>query len=282
MNICIFTVVLNEQDYLKDFLDYHTKMGIDIFVFEDVFSLSHSYITDKYYNVELHSVKKLYSEEEIPQLIEDRKNKVPPQTDYINRGLKYIHSLNKYDWCWLIDIDEYITSTEPISDVLSRFNDRDAVLVYWKNYGCSGHIYKPLYDKPIYEIFTQPCGYELYSDFKYYKITKFCVNLNKWSEDKKYWIHNANVNWVKVDGTYKRTEIVYEPLYLRHYITKSVEEFLYKVYVRGMFHTGHRQLKSLFEMSPETKDILQDKDFCFYINKKYKIDLYNEYNKESY
>lgn len=272
MNICIFTVIKDETDYLEDFCKYHTELGLHIFVFEDLFSVSHKSITDKYNNVELHSVKELYSEEEIPQLIEDRKNKVPPQTSYINRGLKYIHSLNKYDWCWLIDIDEYITSTEPISDVLSRFNDRDAVLVYWKNFGCSGYIYKPLYDKPIWEIYTQPCGYELYSDYKYYKITKFCVNLNKWSEDKKYWIHNANVNWVKADGTYKRTEIVYEPLYLRHYITKSVEEFLYKVYVRGMFHTGHRQWKSLFEMCPEVKNKI-DNDFFEYFKQKYGVEL---------
>ena len=263
MNICIFTVIKDETDYLEDFCKYHTELGLHIFVFEDLFSVSHKDITDKYNNVELHSVKELYNEEEIPQLIEDRKNKVPPQTDYINRGLKYIHSLNKYDWCWLIDIDEYITSTEPISDVLSRFS----------NFGCSNHLYKPIYDKPIYEIYTEPCNYEQYSDYKYFKITKFCVNMNKWKPTQKYYIHNASVNWVKVDGSYKRTEIVYEPLYLRHYITKSVEEYIYKVYVRGMFHTGHRQMKSLFEMCPETKDILQDKDFCFYINKKYNINL---------
>jgi hypothetical protein len=174
----------------------------------------------------------------------------------------------------LIDIDEYITSTEPISDVLSRFNDRDAVLVYWKNFGCSGHIYKPKYDKPIWEIYTQPCGYELYSDFKFYKITKFCVNLNKWSEDKKYWIHNANVNWVKADGTYKRTEIVYEPLYLRHYITKSVEEYIWKVYCRGMMHPGHRQMKSLWEMCPEMKEIVEkDKKAIKYFKEKYGVDI---------
>lgn len=279
MNICIFTVVLNEQEYLEDFLKYHTELGLHIFVFEDLFSVSHKDITDKYDNVELHSVNELYSEEEIPELIENRIQKKPPQTDFINRGLKYVHSLNKYEWCWLIDIDEYITSTEPISSVLSRFNDRDSVLVYWKCFGCSGHVYKPIYDKPIYEIYTQPCNYEQYSDFKYYKITKFCVNLNKWTEQKKYYIHNANVNWIKADGSFKRTEIVYEPLYLRHYITKSVEEYLWKVFCRGMFHNGHRNLKSLVEMCPETKDILLDKDFCFYINKKLNLNL-NEYNKE--
>jgi len=273
MNICIFTVIKDEQEYLDDFLEYHTKLGLHVFVFEDLFSCSHKLITDNYNNVELHSVKELYSEDEIPQLIENRKNKVPPQTDYINRGLKYVHSLNKYDWCWLIDIDEYITSTEAIPDVLERFNDREAVLVYWKNFGCSRRIYKPKYDKPIYEIYTQPCGYELFSDGKFYKITKFCVNLNKWKEEHKYWIHNAPRNWIKADGTFKRTEIVYEPLYLRHYITKSVEEFILKLYKRGMMHPNHRSLQSLKEMCPIEYDMANNDEFKQYLKEKYGIEL---------
>ena len=272
MNVCIFTVVKDEQEYLNDFLAYHTALGIDIFVFDDVFSKSHKSITDNYTNVYLHSAKELYNEEEMSQLIEDRKNKVPPQTEFINRGLKYIHSLNKYDWCWLIDVDEYITSSEPFGDVLSRFSDRDAVLVYWKNFGCSGHIYKPKYDKQIWEIYTEPCGYELYSDFKYFKITKFCVNMRRWKPTQKWFIHCAQVNYVKADGTYKRAEIVYEPLYLRHYITKSVEEYCHKVYVRGMFHNGHRCMKSLYEMCPETKEMITD-EFRAYFKQKYGVDL---------
>ena len=274
MKVCIFTVIKDEQEYLNDFLAYHTDMGIDVLVFEDVFSQSHKEICDRYDNVYLHSVKELYNDDEIPQLIQDRMDKVPPQTDYINRGLKYVHSLNKYDWCWLIDIDEYITSTEPFTDVLRRYNDRDAVLVYWRNFGCSGRFYKPVYGKPIWEIYTEPCWYEKYSDLKRLKITKFCVNMNRWSEDKKYWIHNAPVNWIKADGTFKRAEITYEPLYLRHYITKSVEEYIHKVYVRGMFHTGHRCMRSLYEMEEGIKErILADEEFIRYIYDKYNVEI---------
>jgi len=274
MNIAIFTVVKDELDYLDDFLKYHIQMGIDVFIYEDIFSHSHKEITDRYDNVYLHSVAELYNDEELPQLINDRTNKIPSQTEFINRGLRYIHSLNKYDWCWLIDIDEYITSTEPISDVLERFSDRDAVLVYWRNYGAAGRLYKPIYDKPIWEIFTEPCGYELYSDYKYFKITKFCVNMNRYKPTMKYYIHNAPVNWIKVDGTFKRTQPVYEPLYLRHYITKSAEEWCWKVYIRGMHHNGHRQWKSLFEMCPDIKDKLEkDKNFFPYFKEKYGIEL---------
>ena len=77
MKVCIFTVIKNERDYLDDFIKYHRELGIDIFLFEDINSCSHFDIISKYNNVYLHSVKELYSEEEIPQLIEDKKNLVP-------------------------------------------------------------------------------------------------------------------------------------------------------------------------------------------------------------
>lgn len=272
MNICIFTVIKDEQDYLSDFLDYHTKMGIDVFVCEEIGSLSHKSICDRFDNVYLSSILDIFPEEQHAEIIQMRKDKVPPQTLYINQGLRYIHSLNRYDWCWLIDCDEYITCTEKFPDILNRYKEHDAVLLYWKNYGVSGRLKKPVYDKPIYDIYTEPCGYELFSDFKYYKITKFCVNLNKWKPEHKYWIHNAPRNWIKADGTYKRTEIVHEPLYLRHYITKSVEEYCWKVFCRGMFHPSHRKLQSLYEMCPETKDMIDD-GFREYFKNKYGVGI---------
>lgn len=272
MNICIFTVIKDEELYLDDFIRYHSNMGLHIFVFEDLFSVSHKSITDKYNNVELHSVKELYTPDEIPQLIENRKNKVPPQTDYINRGLKYIHSLNKYDWCALIDIDEFITCTEKFPDIMDKYKEHQAVLLYWCNYGCSGHIYKPDDKRPPYEVYTEKCGYEQYSDMKMYKITKFIVNMNKYKPTMKFWIHCANVDFVKADMTYKRTEICLKPLYLRHYITRSWEEWCYKILIRGCMHPGHRQYKSFFEMQPDMEEkIRNDKGFKDYFYNKYGV-----------
>lgn len=272
MNICIFTVIKDEQDYLNDFLDYHTKMGIDVFVCEDIGSLSHKSICDRYDNVYLSSILDIFPKEQHDEIIQMRKDKVPPQTLYINQGLKHIHSLNRYDWCALIDIDEYITCTEKFPDILNRYKEHQAVLLYWQNYGCSGHLYKPDINKPPYEIYTEKCGYEQFSDYKFFKITKFIINMNKYKPEHKYWIHCANVDFVKANGTYKRTEIVHEPLYLRHFITRSVEEYCWKIYVRGCMHPSHRQLQSLYEMCPETKDMIDD-DFREYFKNKYGVEI---------
>lgn len=75
MKVCILTIIKDERDYLSDFLKYHKEMGLEIFIFQDLFSCSHEDICSKYDNVFLHSVKELYEENEQETLYENRLNK---------------------------------------------------------------------------------------------------------------------------------------------------------------------------------------------------------------
>ena len=46
---CIFTVIKDEHDYLDFFIRYHLDLGIDhLFIFEDIGSLSHVGIVNRY------------------------------------------------------------------------------------------------------------------------------------------------------------------------------------------------------------------------------------------
>lgn len=272
----IATVVKDEIEYIEDFIKYHLDLGVnEIHIYEDYGSISHKSITDKYENVYLSSVLDLFdTEEEKQEVIQMRIEKIPSQTLFINKMLAKLHPTHKDYFVFLTDIDEFITCTEPFPDILDKYKDFEAVLLFWQNYGCSGHLYKPIYDKPIWEIYTEKCLYEQYSDQKYWKITKFAVNMSKWKPEHKYWCHNAQRNWVKVDFTYKRTQPVFEPLYLRHYITKSVEEWCWKINIRLMHHNGHRQWRSLWEMCPEMKEkVMNDKNFQKYIFDKYGVNI---------
>ena len=272
----IATVVKNETEYIEDFIKYHLDLGIDeIFIYEDYGSVSHKEICDKYDNVYLSSILDIFPEEQREEIIQMRIDKVPSQTLYINQILKYLHPThNEGWWVFLTDIDEYITCTEKFPDILDRYKEHQAVLIYWQNYGCSGHIYKPDDNRPPYEIYTEKCSYEKYSDEKYFKITKFIVNMNKYKPTMKFWIHCANVDFIKADMTYKRTAICLEPLYLRHYITRSAEEYAWKVWVRSTFHPGHRCWKSLREMDGDIYEKLkEDKNFFPYFKEKYNVEL---------
>ena len=238
MKTCIFVVIKDEHEYLDDFIKYHLNLGIDhLFIFEDITSKSHIEIVNKYNNVTLNSVK-------ILKPIEYK------QKEYIKKGLIWIRDNFDYDWCFSIDCDEFITTEDKFPELLDDYSKHDAIMLHWKNYGCSGHIRKPKYDKPIWEIYTEECGYS-YLDKKLCNCTKMCFNMKKLQERFIFGNHTALCNYVKPDFTWDRTKTVFGKIYLRHYITKSFEEYVWKLEQRGMMCPEHRGINDFFEMHPE-------------------------------
>lgn len=259
MKTAIYTVILNEQDYLEDFIRYHTNLGVDaLFIFEDMSSKSHRHITDKYPNVILKSILDLFEGEEKEKIIQKKKDGKFVQSDYAHKGLMYIK--NNYpdiDWTFSLDVDEYITPMEPFPDVLRAFQDYDGIMLYWQNYNASENVSKPKYDKPIYEIYTEPCGY-FGTDFKNRNITKMCYNMHRLKNEYIFGVHTAKCNWVRTDfGVHRTDPPCFDKIYLRHYITKSFEEYYWKLKKRGMFCGGYRKIDQFFELNPNMK---KDKD----------------------
>lgn len=255
MKTCIFVVIKDEQEYIEDYIRYHIDLGIDtLFFFEDIDSTSHKSITDKYPKVELHSVKELLPLERIQQMKEQGRF----QYHYIKAGLLWIRDNFDYDWCFCLDSDEYVTTTEPFPAVLTAFQDYDGILLYWKNFGCSKHLKKPKYDKPIWEIYTEECGYT-HCDWKLKQHTKMCYNMKRLKERHIASNHFALSNWIRTDGSKRRTDPpTFKTMYLRHYITKSWEEFKWKLDKRGMMNKAHRTYDDFFEMQPQY-NYLKDK-----------------------
>jgi len=243
MKTCIFVVIKDEQEYLDDFIKYHVGIGVDhLFIFEDITSTSHREITEKYGDkITLNSVSILNVDEY-------------KQSNYIKNGLLWIRDNYDYDWCFSIDCDEFITPTEPFPKLLDDYSKYDAIMLQWKNYGCSGHIKKPKYDKPIWEIYTEECGYTKY-DRKYCNCTKMCFNMKRLQEKFIHGNHTALCKYVKPNFTWDRTKEVFDRIYLRHYITKSWEEYLHKLNVRGMMCKEHRTYDDFFEMNTDMINI---------------------------
>lgn len=130
---CIFTVIKDEHLYLDEWIRYHLSLGIDhIFIFEDIGSGSHKDITAKYGDkVSLNSILVIldgYSKSRALELKATKKSN--PQYIYIRKGLAYIKG--QYDWCFVIDNDEYITfekDSDSLNDVLSLYVQYDAFIM---------------------------------------------------------------------------------------------------------------------------------------------------------
>ena len=271
MKTCIHTVILNELDeYLKSWLDHHSPMVDQIFIFEDIDSHSHKHITDQYPNVTLLSVFDIYDGTKNEWLREHREKGGINQRYYIMDGVLKIQSLNEYDWCFTLDIDEFITLQEPykaISDILSEFKDKDAVILQWLNYGASRKISKPNYDGRDYrEFYTEIADFSN-ADEKFKMDSKIAWNLNKITRWNLCGLHCCAGNWVKTNGEKNRRSTVYDKMYLSHYVTRSWEEYLWKIYVRGMHcFNDHRKDKDFFEIN---KDMMPMYDECMKFKKEY-------------
>lgn len=250
MQVCICTIIKNEQEYLEDWIKYHIDLGIDkMFIVEDIGSESHMSIIEKYSdNVEILNIT---VDDEIITKEHFKTRQLYLQTAMF----KYVKSLDKFDWCFIMDIDEYITITEDISfkNLLEQYNDYSELVIYWKNYGANGYVKKPDYSKvkSYRDYYTKECEYSE-MDKKYTFIMKKGINLHKISQNYKVSQHYHSM------ATYAKTNFqkgihcpCYDRVYLSHYVTKSWEEYKWKFLVRGMCCKNHRKLDDFFEMNTD-------------------------------
>ena len=261
MKTCILTVIKNEQEYLDEWIKYHLDLGIDhIFMFEDIDSDSHKEICDKYGDkVSLNSISIVLDDENKKITAELKQTKTTnPQWIYFKSSLLYLQSLNEYDWCFVIDVDEYITfenEKENIEDILNMFSQYDAIVIQWKCYGANGFIKKPDYtNKGIVETYTSEMAGHI--PLKRPFITKVCYNLKTYKDTNFGHIHQSsdNCKWCKTDFTKNRETIVYKSIYLRHYITKSWEEYVWKIKTRGYFWGKTRNIDFFFSINSDMAD----------------------------
>ena len=258
MKSCILTVIKNEHEYLDEWIKYHLDLGVDhIFIFEDIDSDSHKEICDKYGNrVSLDSVTILLDEDDIKTVKELKETKKSnPQFIYFKNGLNYIQSLSIYDWCFVIDCDEFITfetNGSKLEDILGIYRDYDAFILQWKIYGANGHIKKPSYNNGgIIDTYTEEM--KGYIPIKKPYLTKPCYNMTTYKSQFFGHIHQTSdfCNWCKTDFSKNRETIVYKNIYLRHYITKSWEEYIWKRKTRGYFCGQTRNIDFFFKINSD-------------------------------
>lgn len=258
--ICIYSIIKDERDYIDEWIRHHINLGMDkIFIYEDINSVSHKDITDKYDKVELNSILSLYEGEERNQILLNSYQDVFQQLMYVRKALTHIKNSYDFDWCLVIDSDEFIVVDENknIHDILSQFTDYDLILAQLQNYGANGLIHKPKYDKPIFDIFTEKKPY-FKLDTQNQAFTKIFYNLHRFDESLVQGVHKTLVGkWCKTDFSNDLDKAVFKDLYIKHFITKSWEEYIYKICVRGDILKNNRKIEEFFEVN---EDMLPMKD----------------------
>lgn len=262
---CILTVVKNEHEYLDEWIKYHLDLGIDhIFIFEDIDSDSHKEICDKYDDVSLNSIDIVLDEENRKKSRELKiTKKWNAQHLYFRNALRWIKYKNIYDWCFVIDNDEFITIEKPLEEILGLYKDYEAFIMQWKCFGANGYIQKPNYEgKGLIGTYTEEISGKL-PDRKD-SLVKTCYNIKLYEDCFFYNQHHPNnkCNWCNTDYKKDIYRPTYNNIYIRHYVTKSWEEYVWKRKTRGFMWGGTRSLNTFFEinsdMLPFKQQLLDD------------------------
>ena len=218
-------IVKNEMRYLREFVEYHLGLGFDQIVIGD----NNDVDGERYDGL-------------LADFISEDKVKI------INlRGLQGVQKIFynaikehvKYEWAAFIDTDEFITFSDLGKKIFGNniknfLTSRSYVTAYklnWRIYGDNGHI---LYeDKPVLERFPEPLDEKV--TFHYNFPENYHVkSILHWSEPVHFTNNPHGVNECEhyytplgypVHGGPFNENIEYEILYVRHYYTKSLQEW---------------------------------------------------------
>lgn len=241
MKVSICAIIKNEQLYLDEWIKYHLDLGFsDIFLFEDYDSRPHDSIVEKYDNVTLTKL------ENIGMCYYEDGKRIPSQSRQYDT---YKYALDAYkdkcDWLALIDIDEFITFDEgyDLESFFNEFSDKNAVYLYWKIIGADGKI--SYEDLPVTERFHNEVGI-CKMDIGWCMKTIYNMKGDLLMKD----IHRA-INGTNTFGMNTYRVKCFKKAYIRHYFTKSWEEWAKRFTDRGDVLLGHRDITQFFECNTD-------------------------------
>ena len=177
---------------------------------------------------------------------------------------------NEYDWIAFFDMDEFLTLVKDtnIKDYLSRecFKNANQILINWKTYTDNDLIYDD--GRPCLERFTTPMDinkYVQYGDIKENQHIK-CIVRTKIANVKCESVHCLSAELLEnttynncgtkiMPDTYQ--EINYELSYIKHFFTKTINEFInnrIKKWVNWDFHNFVFTLNNFFKVNNLTQE----------------------------
>ena len=252
----VFCCAKNEDDYIREWIEHYLKLGFDKIIIVD-------------------------NNQEAGRLEEKIE-------DYISRGNVQIFSLNgvegmfqnsiytmfmnygNYKWCAYFDCDEFLEISETYDNIYELLNtiNEDILMVHWVVYGANERLEKET-DIPIQNRFKLPImPISLFKENMYLKA--IVRGGRKGYFDSPHVVKFEDVgNKLCNIGGYYTTEMIYSNVsfpirikkcYLKHYMTKSFEEYNEKL--------------SRKRIAPSTDNI--DDFFVTYKNNEIPLNFYSQ------
>ena len=270
IKIALCTMGKKENLYVKEFVDYYIKFGIDsIFIYDD-----NDEESEKISNV-IDSNYKNYV-----KIYDTKNNQIFNQSDAFTDC--YHKNKNIYNWILMIDMDEYLyIKYDNLKNYLMKpiFNKCDFIKFHWVHPTDNNHLHYE--NKSLFERFKGP-----------YKNSNFVKSIVKGNiKGLKYWVHSPYISPIKniscnnIGKIINNKDINIEYIdninikkaFIIHFDFKSTEEFINK-YKRGYSNWFGDKLNNFLNNKIRSYFIYNEitKEKINYFEKELNIDL-NDY-----
>lgn len=222
IKVALCTMGKNENLYVKEFISYYIKLGIDEIIIYDNNDLNSEKISDMI-DFEFKECVKIYETKKL---------------NISNQGLAFTDCYEKYksmfNWMLMIDMDEYLyIKKDTLKNYLLKpvFNKCDFIKFQWVIPTDNNHLYYE--NKPLFERFKGP-----------YINSIFIKSIIRGNISRlKYWVHSPlisperNTSCNNIGKKINNNNINFESInkidtkkaFIIHFEYKSTEEFIKKI-----------------------------------------------------
>jgi len=228
MQVVICALAKNEHKYINEWVNHYLKLGVDKIYLYDNDEITSPYIGDFIENK---------SKVEIINIRGVKKEKL--QHDIYTSF--YTKHRNDFDWCLFCDIDEFLFGVTNIKSWLSRYSNVFQIRIKWKLFGDDDKITRDM-SKSVVESFKKVVTSSLNRDL-IHKGTlenqgKMIVRgrmgnvVIRSPHFASFGTRDNIIPSVLPSGRVCRSKVVitedysHETIYLHHYMTKSLSEFI--------------------------------------------------------
>ena len=238
--IAIQCIARQEEVYFKEWIEHHLNIGIE-----------HIYIYDNNDEDGLEDfLKGKLSEEDFSKIevIPWHEPMEFQQHQALNHCVTKVK--NEVKWLLSIDLDELFFLEKPMKEFLDEFSYASQVYFSWESIGADGQLHYE--DKPVKERFKQRFNctdsWQGKIMFRPERLKQWQVHAAKIAKGKTV---NVLHNEIIVPDSFAN---IYEIAWVKHYFTKSLEEWTWKMERGCADHLYFRKYALFFEINPDLRE----------------------------
>ena len=255
MKVALCAIGRLENQYAVEYVEHYIKLG-----FDKIFIYDNNHDGEEHFEDVLQS----YIDDGFVTVIDYRNKEAAQLSAYNDCYSKYG---NEYDWIAFFDFDEFLTlvKDKDIKSYLSHFEEFQGVKINWMVYTDNGLVKND--GRKVLERFTTPMDYDKCVTYKFpenYHVKSILRTKNDfiWKETP----HSIRgVKYADSDG--KPTNdgpfqpYNYKSVYIKHFSTKTIDEFINGKYEKGLGDRTNKDYKKnidrigyFFKINERTKE----------------------------